>query len=318
MDNLRAGKKENRRQSRPRGGAPSRAEALSAAEAFAPFLRSRIPKPSTPSLVTLAGDSYGPELEYEPQSPPRLWDLLQAMLWPRTPGLRTTAGQGEETTCPFCKLLALSGRCPQCGARWTGTRWERSSIDRGQAKEIVELKREIAEGKGCADVWNKLRTYEFKAVALRCVSHGSLIRWLEQRPDVLAEVLRKDVPSLDAVTADALARSGPDAYGSFEIARTIARGMPVTFAWVVHIVSVIDYAIEAMALNMEISEQILEELAACVLFGFRPRWCQAGHHWCFADEHFRGRCVDHQLAAQKPRTRLRLKEVMKSGLTLSR
>jgi hypothetical protein len=49
-----------------------------------------------------------------------------------------------------------------------------------------------------------------------------------------------------------------------------------------------------------------------VLFEFRLRWCQAGHHWCFADEHFRGRCADHSIASEKPRTRVRLREVSES------
>jgi hypothetical protein len=141
---------------------------------------------------------------------------------------------------------------------------------------------------------------------LRWVSRGSLIRWLEQRPDVLAKLLQKNVPGLRARAARALARSGPSACGSSGITRIIARGVPVTFAWVIHIVSVIDHA---TGLNQDTLEQIFEELAACVLFGFRLSWCQAGHHWCFASEQFRGRCADHQLPAQRPRTRVRLREV---------
>jgi len=205
-----------------------------------------------------------------------LWDLLATMLWPLTPGIRITSEPWQQP---------------------------RAVIDRGQPKDMRTMQQEIAKGTGWAAIWKELKTdYKFKRVALRRVFHGRLIGWLGQHPDVLAETLQKSAPGLSAATADALVRSGPGACKAPETTKMIAHGVLVTFAWVDPIVSVMDR-------DSELDWDVLEELAACVLFGFCLRWCQIGHHWCFADEHFRGRCADHRLPARKPRTRVRLREV---------
>jgi hypothetical protein len=133
MGNARAGKKGNHRQGRPRGRAPSRGVALSAVEAFAPYLGSRIPEQPSRIGITLDGNSLqAPEPIEELAAAFTLWGLLAVMLWPLTPSMITRAKQGQEATCPFCKLPARSGRCPRCRARWTGTQWERIVIDRGR------------------------------------------------------------------------------------------------------------------------------------------------------------------------------------------
>ncbi len=283
------------------------------AEAFAPFLRSLIPKSNRPSATSLEGFPATlpgtPELEPEGE-PLRLWDLLRDILWPLSPGTRTETKQGQETTCPFCRVPALSGRCPQCEARWTGTQWEKIVIDRGPAKKAPKLEQEIAEGKEEWAAWNKLRRYDFKGVALRRVSHGSLVRWLEQHLDVLAQILQQsapglDEPGLDDLTANAVVRFGPGACKPPQIRKIIAGGVRVTFDWVAPIVS-------AMDRDSELDLDVLDELAVCILFEFCLRWCKA-RHWCFADEHFRGRCVDHQVAVQKPRRRVHLSELRESS-----
>lgn len=223
-----------------------------------------------------------PQVIPEEASPPHLWELLADILWLWTPGTKIVMEEVELED---------------------GTRGQRQKfvIDRGQPKGMPQLQQEIAEGTGrAATIWKKLkRDYKFKGVALRQVYAGALIGWLGQHPHVLAEILQKNVPGLDAAAADGLARSGPIAQEPSEILEPIPLGVPVTFAWVDHIVSVIDQAPspEPNILN------VLDDLAACVLFGFRLRWCKHGHHWCFADEHFRGNCADHPVAAKKLWTR---------------
>src|SRR5436190_1574605 len=81
MDDTRAGKKGNRRQSQQRGLAPS------TAEAFAPFLGPRIPE-----QISLQA----PEPIEEPAVAFTLWDLLATMLWLLTPGIRITSVQGQK------------------------------------------------------------------------------------------------------------------------------------------------------------------------------------------------------------------------------
>src|SRR5438309_2208014 len=191
MGNARAGKKGNHRPGQQGGRAPS------PPEAFAPFLGPRIPE-----HLSLQA----PEPIEEPVAAFTLWDLLAAMLWPLTPGIRVTSEPGQQP---------------------------KAVIDRGQPKNIRILQREIAKGTGWAAIWKKLKTdYKFKRVALRRVFHGCLIRWLEQHADVLAETLRKNVPGLDATTAHALVRSGTGVCKSPEITKIIVRGASVTFAWV--------------------------------------------------------------------------------------
>src|SRR5438128_10478309 len=108
MDNTSAGKKENRRQGRLRGRVPSPAKAPSVAEAFAPFLPSRSPE------LSLAM----PE-PIDESSRFSLWNLLVAMLWPLTPGIRVTAEEGQVP-----KMV----------------------IDRGQPRDTLQVRREIAKG----------------------------------------------------------------------------------------------------------------------------------------------------------------------------
>jgi hypothetical protein len=180
-------------------------------------------------------------------------------------------------------------------------------IDRGQPKGMPQLQQEIAEWK------RRLRTYKFKGVALRQVYAGALKGWLGQHPHVLAEILQKNIPGLDAAAADRLAREGPGAGQAPQITETIIRGLPVTAAWAYTIVSVIDKAPSPEPNILD----VLDDLAAGVLFEFRLHRCKHGYHWCFADEHFRGDCADHQAVAQKRRARLprgKIEKVFRQGL----
>jgi hypothetical protein len=257
-------------------------------ETFAPFLPSQIPEIQFSEIHLSGTQVMPPQVIPEVEaSPPRLWELLEGLLWDWTPGLKIVMEKFEN-----------------------GEQRERGVIDRGQPKEMLQLQREIAEGTGRnAAIWKKLKSdYKFKGVALRRVSAGALIGWLGQHPHVLAEILQKNIPGLDAAAVDGLARTV--AHEPPQITETIIRGVPVTSAWVDHIVSVIDQAPSPEPNILD----VLDELAACVLFEFRLHRCKHGHHWCFADEHFRGDCADHQAAAQKRRARMprsKIEEVLR-------
>ncbi len=292
------------RPSRPRSGGKK-----SLYDLFAPFL---------PRLLEESSGLRSPYLT--------LWGLLEAV------EEESRADRQRGGLSPGLRFVEKVEKDP-LGERPPIVVWE---VVPGQAEEVASLAPEEATGDAteqepwATKIWESLKlNHKLKNAALECVQSGTLISWFVDYLDVLAEILRRSFPELGDETAKDVARRGPIVIGRTDI---MDKGIPVSKDWFQLILLVLQKArtrVRELASTLppikqtrvvggeEVQEwvtnpaiptrdpqsDILDELAACMLFGFKLRWCLYGSHWTFGDEHFKYDCKAHQQEKRKAQLR---------------